>query len=172
MSEAERLRRCRRAHGPRRKKAAGHMNRRPFAGVYAGGVDPRWLLRVAEKWGSARLGFAADPEYLYRVLVFAAAHGAAVCNQHAGRIELKGIDTGHMENMCGLALLPHNRRTTTSAFHIKKFRVITLADKGAAQRFGNGLERIVMHYSLPQAPAHFVRAYARGCGTSFKPYLP
>ena len=47
------------------KKAAGHMIRQPYAGVYAGGVDPRWLLRVAEKRGAARLGFAADPENLY-----------------------------------------------------------------------------------------------------------
>ena len=50
---------------PERKKAAGHMIRQPYAGVYAGGVDPRWLLRVAEKRGAARLGFAADPENLY-----------------------------------------------------------------------------------------------------------
>ena len=68
---------------PERKKAAGHMIRQPYAEVYAGGVDPRWLLRVAEKRGAARLGFAADPKNLYRILIFAAAHGAAVCNQHA-----------------------------------------------------------------------------------------
>ena len=148
------------------------MIRQPYAGVYAGGVDPRWLLRVAEKRGAARLGFAADPENLYGILILAAAHGAAVCNQHAGRIELKGVYARQIENMCCLALLPHNRRTTTSAFHIQKFRVITLAHKGAAQWFGNGLERVVMHYSLPQAPAHVGRAYDRGCGTSFKPYLP
>ena len=156
---------------PERKKAAGHMIRQPYAGVYAGGVDPRWLC-VAEEWGAARLRIAADPENLYRILIFAAAHGAAVCDQHAGRIEFKGVNARQAENMGGLALLPHNRRTATSAFHIQKFRVITLAHKGAAQWFGNGLERVVMHHSLPQAPAHVGRAYDRGCGASFKPYLP
>lgn len=65
-----------------RKKAAGHMIRQPSARVYAGGVDPRWLC-VAEEWGAARLRIAADPENLYRILIFAAAHGAAVCDQHA-----------------------------------------------------------------------------------------
>jgi len=125
------------------------MNRRPFAGVYAGGVDPRWLLRVAEKWGSARLGFAADPEYLYRVLVFAAAHGAAVCNQHAGRIELKGIDTGHMENMCGLALLPHDGGAAACAFYIEHFRVVTCGHGSAAQGLGNGFHGVALHKNLP-----------------------
>ena len=68
--------------GAKRKKAAGHMIRQPSARVYAGGVDPRWLC-VAEEWGAARLRIAADPENLYRILIFAAAHGAAVCDQHA-----------------------------------------------------------------------------------------
>ena len=75
-------RRCAVLPEAERKKAAGHMIRQPSARVYAGGVDPRWLC-VAEEWGAARLRIAADPENLYRILIFAAAHGAAVCDQHA-----------------------------------------------------------------------------------------
>ena len=99
------------------------MIRQPFAGVYAGGVDPRWL-RVAEEWGAARLRIAADPENLYRILIFAAAHGATVCNQHAGRIELKGVYARQIENMCSLTLLPHDRGAATGAFYIEQFRVV------------------------------------------------
>ena len=100
------------------------MIRQPYAGVYAGGVDPRWLLRIGEKWRTARLGFAADPENLYGILIFAAAHGATVCNQHAGRIELKGVDSRQIENMCRLALFPHDRGDATGAFYIEQFRVV------------------------------------------------
>ena len=129
-------------------------------------------LRIAEIGRTARLRVAADSENLDGVVSFTAARGAGVRHQQAGRVQFQRVNARNAENMCGLALLPHNRRTTTSAFHIQKFRVITLAHKGAAQWFGNGLERVVMHHSLPQAPAHVGRAYDRGCGASFKPYLP
>lgn len=155
------------------KKAAGHMNRRPCLG--AGGVScplSTHCLCIAEIGRTARLRVAADSENLDSVVSSAAARGAGVRHQQAGRVQFQRVNARNTENMCGLALLPHNRRTTTSALHIKKFRVITLSNKGAAQRFGNGLERVVMHYSLPQAPAHFGRAYGRGCGASFEPYLP
>ena len=125
------------------------MIRQPYAGVYAGGVDPRWLLRVAEKRGTARLGFAADPENLYGILILAAAHGATICNQHAGRIELKGVDARQIENMCCLALLPHDRGAATGAFYIEQFRVVASGHVGAAQRLGNGFKGVALHINLP-----------------------
>ena len=144
------------------------MNRRPRD--RAGGVSRR-SLRIAEIGRAACLRVAADAKNLYGVVSLTATKGAGISHEQAGRVQFQRVNARYPENMCGLALFPHDGRPATAALHIQKFRVIALGRQRPAQGFGNGFHDVFVHCFLPQHPARCVGP--RVCGIApFQPCLP